>query len=155
MPPNRPPNKRRHPDIDVYYAEPEPASPNNPQTPPNVVHGHLAFETNSSGLSHNRIFIAVPGVASLPSTTTDTLIHDMDTSNYIMDTDNPPDLCEIEDDEEDNNDEYPYNWMDPNFLQSHATANTVASEDSEDTVGKQTRRKPRLPTVYASSPPFP
>jgi hypothetical protein len=139
----------------MYYATPAPASPTNPQTPPDVVHGHVAFETNLSGISHNRIFITVPGVASLPSATPDTLIHNMDTSNYAMDTDSLPDLCEIEDDEEDENDEYPYNWMDPNFVQSHATANMVASEDLEDTVGKLTKGKPRLPTVYVSSPPLP
>lgn len=136
-------NKRQRPDIDVFYAAPAP--PANSQIPPDVVHRHIAFETNLSGITHNRILITVPGVASPPSAIPDSLIHDMDTAN-AMDTDNIPDLCDVEDDDEDDEgDEYPYNWMDPNFVQGQAAASTGNTGDT--TGDKRPKRKPRLPTV--------
>lgn len=135
---SKPRNKRPRPDIDVYYAAPEP--PADSQITSDIVHRHIAFEANPSGVTHNRILITVPGVAPPPPATQDSLIHD---TSDAMDTEGLPDLCDVEDDDDegDGNDEYPYNWMDPNFVQGQATASTVDVED------KRPKRKPRLPTV--------
>lgn len=144
-----PRNKRRRPEIDMFFALQEPTP--NPQAPPEVIHRHTAFEVNTSGLtrnriSHNHVYVTVPGVAPPPEPAPDTLIHNMDTSNYAMDTEGTPDLRDVEEDEEDeDDDEYPYNWMDPSFVQGRATT-------SKDTTDKQPKRKARLATVCSSSP---
>lgn len=137
-------NKRQRPDIDVFYAPP--ATSSNPQIPPQVIHRHTAFEANASGLtrlSHNHVYVAVPGVVSSSEAVPDT-IHDMDFSDSAISTEGMPDLCDVEDDEEEDGDEYPYNWMDPNFVQRQTT--------TEDSTDKRPKRKPRLATVRSNLP---
>lgn len=141
--------KRRRPDINVYYASPAPTS--NSQTPPEIVHRHTSFEANASGITcnritHNHVYVTVPGIVSpdSPPKAAPNATYGMDASNHAMATEDIPDLCNVEDDEEEDDDEYPYNWMDPNFVQGQATA--------KYTTDKRPKRKPRLATVrFASS----
>ncbi|KAF9455820.1 hypothetical protein BDZ94DRAFT_1315797 [Collybia nuda] len=133
-----PRNKRQRPDIDVYYATPE--SDVGSQAPPNVVHRHTAFETNTSGVSHNRVFLTVPGVVPPQSTTHETLIHPMDMDDVMDDKETLRELFPIENDEDDEDEGYPYDWMDPNFVPRQATSS------AKDLQGKQAGRKPRPPT---------
>lgn len=152
MAPNQPLNKRCRPDIDIYYPTPQPAPP-----PPGIVHPHTAFETNSSGISHNRSYFVVPAVESaplhVPDITSASLIHDMDPSNYPVDADDLPDSLpdlSYEEDEDDESDEYPYNWMDPGFVQRRAKTNTVndtAGGTAEATPGVRKKRNRTLATV--------
>lgn len=137
-------NKRQRPDIDVFYAPPVASSDS--QIPPQVVHRHTAFEANASGstrISHNHVYVTVPGVASPPEAAPDT-IHNMDSSDSATSTEGIPHLSDVEDDEEEEDDEYPYNWMDPNFVQGQTTTN--------DTTDKRPKRKPRLATVRSTTP---
>lgn len=152
MAPNQPLNKRCRPDIDIYYPTPQPAPP-----PPGIVHPHTAFETNSSGISHNHSYFVVPAVESaplhVPDITSASLIHDMDPSNYPVDADDLPDSLpdlSYEEDEDDESDEYPYNWMDPGFVQRRAKTNTVndtAGGTAEATPGVRKKRNRTLATV--------
>ncbi|KAF9463104.1 hypothetical protein BDZ94DRAFT_1193298 [Collybia nuda] len=138
-----PPKKRHRPDLDIYYAAQEASMPD-------ILHRHVSFETSAGGPSHNRTSINVPGVVPVHSEMSNTLIYNLDDEIYTFAEDgfNVEGIKFNDDDEDKEDDEYPYNWMDPNFVQGHVRENAadIGNASEKDAGEKQHKRKPRLPT---------
>ncbi|KAF9458775.1 hypothetical protein BDZ94DRAFT_1312957 [Collybia nuda] len=141
-----PRNKRPRPDMDVYFFTPNPVQSTQSPVVGEVIHQHTSFETHTSHLTHNHSYVTIPSML----VGSNSLIHNADLGNNAPDIDisaddsanDLPELLAIEDNEDDDEDEYPFNWMDPNFIQKRPVTKAGPPDDIDE---KQPKRKPRLP----------